>query len=75
VGWPDFAPYDAIIVTAASETIPQALLEQLTANGRLVIPVGGRERQRLSLITRYNDEYEREDLDPVIFVPLLSGQA
>lgn len=75
VGWPDFAPYDAIIVTAAAETIPQALLEQLTANGRLVIPVGGRERQRLSLITRYNDEYEREDLDPVIFVPLLSGQA
>ena len=75
VGLPEFAPYDAIIVTAASETIPEALLEQLADNGRLVIPVGGRERQTLSLITRHDDGYKRRDLDPVVFVPLLSGQA
>lgn len=75
VGLPEFAPYDAIIVTAASETIPEALLEQLADNGRLVIPVGGRDHQTLSLITRHGDEFERQDLDPVVFVPLLSGQA
>jgi protein-L-isoaspartate(D-aspartate) O-methyltransferase len=75
VGWPDFAPYDAIIVTAASETIPEALLEQLAPQGRLVIPVGGRDRQTLSLITRQEESFEREDFEPVVFVPLLGGQA
>jgi len=75
-GLPDFAPYDAIITTAASEEIPQALLEQLSPDGgRLVIPLGGRDRQTLTLVTRDADSYQQEDLDPVIFVPLLSGQA
>jgi len=75
-GLPDFAPYDAIITTAASEEIPQALLEQLSPDGgRLVIPLGGRDRQTLTLVTRDGDSYQQEDLDPVIFVPLLSGQA
>ena len=75
-GLPDFAPYDAIITTAASEVIPQALLDQLSSDGgRLVIPLGGRDRQTLTLVTRNADSYEQEDLDPVIFVPLLSGQA
>lgn len=74
-GLPDFAPYDAIITTAATEKIPEALLEQLSADGgRLVIPVGGRDRQTLTLVTRNGDTYEKERLDPVIFVPLLSGQ-
>ena len=76
VGLPDFAPYDAIITTAAAEVIPQALLEQLSPKGgRLVIPVGGRNSQTLTLVTRLGESFEREDLDPVIFVPLLSGQA
>jgi protein-L-isoaspartate(D-aspartate) O-methyltransferase len=75
-GLPEFAPYDAIITTAAAETIPQALLEQLSPDGgRLVIPVGGRARQVLMLVTRHGDKYEYEELDPVVFVPLLSGQA
>lgn len=75
-GLPEFAPYDAIITTAAAEAIPQALLEQLApAGGRLVIPVGDRARQSLVLITRHGDSYQEETLDPVIFVPLLSGQA
>jgi protein-L-isoaspartate(D-aspartate) O-methyltransferase len=74
VGLPDFAPYDAIIVTAASEIIPEALLEQLAPDGgRLVIPVGGREAQTLTLITRTEDGIERASLDPVVFVPLLGG--
>lgn len=74
-GLPNFAPYDAIITTAATEVIPQALLEQLSpAGGRLIIPVGSRDRQRLTVVTRYDDSYEHERLDPVIFVPLLTGQ-
>jgi len=74
-GLPDFAPYDAIITTAATQKIPQALLEQLSPHGgRLVIPVGGRDRQTLTLVTRNDYSYEQQQLDPVIFVPLLSGQ-
>lgn len=74
-GLPEFAPYDAIITTAAAEAIPDALLEQLSAEGgRLIIPVGGRACQTLIVITRHGDVYEREELDPVIFVPLLTGQ-
>lgn len=75
-GLSDFAPYDAIITTAASATIPQALLDQLSSDGgRLVIPLGGRDRQVLTLVTRNDDKYEHVELDPVVFVPLLSGQA
>jgi len=74
-GLPDFAPYDAIITTAATEAIPEALMEQLSPRGgRLIIPVGGRDRQTLTLVTRNGDSYEQEGLDPVIFVPLLTGQ-
>jgi protein-L-isoaspartate(D-aspartate) O-methyltransferase len=74
-GLPDFAPYDAIIATAASEQIPQALLEQLSEHGgRLVIPLGGSNLQRLTLVTRRGNSYEQESLDPVMFVPLLTGQ-
>ena len=74
-GLPDFAPYDAIITTAATEAIPEALMEQLSPKGgRLIIPLGGRDRQTLTLVTRNGDSYEQEDLDPVIFVPLLTGQ-
>ena len=74
VGLPDFAPYDAIIVTAASEIVPEALLEQLSPDGgRLVIPVGGRDAQTLTLFTRTEEGIERASLDPVVFVPLLNG--
>ena len=74
-GLPEFAPYDAIITTAAAETIPDALLEQLSPDGgRLIIPVGSRAYQTLTVVTRNGDTFDREDLDPVIFVPLLTGQ-
>jgi len=74
-GLPDFAPDAAIITTAATQKIPRALLEQLSPHGgRLVIPVGGRDRQTLTLVTRNDYSYEQQQLDPVIFVPLLSGQ-
>jgi len=73
VGLPDFAPYEAIIVTAAAAAVPEALLEQLAPGGRLVIPLGERESQTLTLLIRTETGIEREALDPVVFVPLLSG--
>jgi protein-L-isoaspartate(D-aspartate) O-methyltransferase len=76
LGLAEFAPYDAIITTAAAETVPQALLEQLSPlGGHLIIPVGGRQHQTLLRITRKNADYTQERFDPVVFVPLLSGQA
>ncbi len=72
-GWPEFAPYDAIIVTAAPEHVPNALLEQLGPGGTLVIPVGPPGRQDLLRIVRSEEGFEQESLVPVSFVPLLGG--
>ncbi|MDE3053715.1 MAG: protein-L-isoaspartate(D-aspartate) O-methyltransferase [Gemmatimonadota bacterium] len=71
VGWREYAPYDAILVSAASPDVPVPLLEQLADQGRLLVPVGGRDGQRLVLLTRRGDAYDREELDAVRFVPLL----
>jgi protein-L-isoaspartate(D-aspartate) O-methyltransferase len=68
-GWPADAPYDAILVTAAPEEIPPALLAQLADGGRLVIPVGGRD-QDLIVVTRRGDTLDRRSVTPVSFVPL-----
>jgi protein-L-isoaspartate(D-aspartate) O-methyltransferase len=73
VGLPEFAPYDAIIVTAATAVIPETLIEQLAPEGRLVIPVGERESQTLTLVTRTESGVEHEKLESVIFVPLVRG--
>lgn len=73
-GWPARSPFDAIIVTAAPETIPEVLLEQLEIGGRLVIPVGPSGRQDLLLITREEDEFVTENLGAVSFVPMLHGK-
>jgi len=72
LGWPEHAPYDGIIVTAAAEEIPQPLLDQLKPGGRLVIPVGGRwDVQELLLITRDREgKFHRNNILPVRFVPL-----
>lgn len=72
-GWPALAPYNGILVTAAAAEVPQALLDQLTIGGRLVIPVGAGETQELLLIIREEDGYTRHVLDLVRFVPLLNG--
>jgi len=72
-GWPQFGPFDAIIVTAGAADIPEALLEQLKVGGRLVMPLGGRDQQTLITVTRTKSVYEREDFEPVVFVPLLGG--
>ncbi len=73
LGWPDHAPYDAIVATAAPEGVPAALLEQLAIGGRLVIPVGGSGAQSLLLITRTDSGYSDEILDKVSFVPMRAG--
>jgi protein-L-isoaspartate(D-aspartate) O-methyltransferase len=73
-GWEWYAPYDGIIVTCAPEQVPQDLLRQLAPGGRLVIPVGGSTGQSLRVIDRVDDHFEEMELDPVSFVPLLSGQ-
>jgi len=73
-GWPERAPFDAIILTAAPpEDVPQPLLEQLKVGGRLVAPVG-RDDQQLVRITRTETGYLREILAPVRFVPM-TGKA
>lgn len=72
-GWPDLAPFDAIIATAAPEQIPQALLLQLKIGGRLIIPVGKQGRQQLTLITRNKTNFDEQKLEAVSFVPMLSG--
>ncbi len=71
LGWPQFAPYDAILVGAAAPEIPPAYVEQLADDGRLLIPLGGRDEQTLHLFTRKGDTMERKDIAPVRFVPLV----
>lgn len=74
VGWPEYAPYDGILVTAAAESVPPALIAQLAPGGRLVIPVGSRAIQELLLITPANGRFHTERLESVNFVPLITGQ-
>jgi len=73
LGWPEQAPFDRIIVTAAAESTPQALLDQLAVGGRLIIPVGAAGEQTLWCIKRTEEGFEKEALTGVRFVPLLDG--
>ena len=73
LGWSTYAPYDRIIVTAGSPTIPSPLLKQLAPDGRLVIPVGARESQRMNVVIRQGEaaEYDVFDHGDFKFVPLI----
>ncbi|MEU4392759.1 protein-L-isoaspartate(D-aspartate) O-methyltransferase [Kribbella sp. NPDC023855] len=73
LGWPEYAPYDAIVVTAAAEAVPASLRVQLAIGGRLVMPVGAHDAiHELVRIRRTGaDDYEEETLEQVRFVPLL----
>jgi protein-L-isoaspartate(D-aspartate) O-methyltransferase len=70
-GWPEHAPFDAIIVTAAPEQVPQPLIDQLRVGGRLVVPVGGRGVQQMTVITKGPNGVTSDERMPVRFVPLV----
>jgi protein-L-isoaspartate(D-aspartate) O-methyltransferase len=71
LGWRDYAPFDAIVVAAASPDVPQPLLEQLAPGGRMLLPLGERGEQVLTLVTALDGRVIREPLTGVRFVPLL----
>jgi protein-L-isoaspartate(D-aspartate) O-methyltransferase len=71
LGWREYAPYDAVLVTAGSPDIPEPLLRQLAEGGRLLAPVGERDAQVLTLVIRRGDMFERRAISPARFVPLI----
>jgi protein-L-isoaspartate(D-aspartate) O-methyltransferase len=73
MGWQEYAPYDAIIVTAGGPEIPQPLVDQLADNGRMVIPVGEREVQELHLVKKVDGEVIVEKMESVRFVSLIGA--
>ena len=73
LGWPEHAPFDGILAAAAPTAVPQALLEQLAVGGVMVLPVGSQAGQQLHRITRTEQGFEDEIIEPVMFVPFLSG--
>lgn len=73
-GWPEQAPFDIIIVAAAAGDVPEALIEQLATDGKLIIPVGGHGRQELFVIEKQSDgTISRRSVAPVAFVPMTGG--
>jgi len=75
LGWRQYGPYDAILVSAAAPMVPPAYVEQLADGGRLLIPLGEREEQILNVITRRGDALEQVEAGPVRFVPLLGKES
>jgi protein-L-isoaspartate(D-aspartate) O-methyltransferase len=75
VGWPEAAPFDSILVTAAPEKVPQPLIDQLAVGGRMIIPVGVGSNQNLRVIEKRADgTVAEEDVMPILFVPM-TGKA
>ena len=73
IGLPEYAPFDGILVTAAPEGIPRALVAQLRVGGVMVLPIGTRDEQVLVRVVRTDEHYDTEFLERVSFVPLLGG--
>lgn len=71
IGWREYAPYDAILVSAAGPSIPEPLVNQLADGGRMVVPVGAQDDQKLWLVSRRGEEITRQEIGPVRFVPLV----
>jgi protein-L-isoaspartate(D-aspartate) O-methyltransferase len=75
MGWPDRAPYDCILVAAGASRVPPALFEQLREGGRLVIPLGDRDLQRLCAIEKRGEHVVSDEHDACVYVPLIGGDA
>jgi protein-L-isoaspartate(D-aspartate) O-methyltransferase len=73
LGWREYEPFDGIVVTAAPEGVPRALIQQMAPGGCMVLPVGRQGQQVLVRVTRTDSGYVHEMLEPVIFVPLVWG--
>jgi protein-L-isoaspartate(D-aspartate) O-methyltransferase len=75
LGWDTYAPFDKIIVTAGSPSVPESLKKQLAVNGKMVIPVGNMSSQTLKVLTKTaTDEFEIEDIPQFAFVPLIGRE-
>jgi protein-L-isoaspartate(D-aspartate) O-methyltransferase len=75
IGWEEFAPYDGIIVTAGSPSVPNSYKKQLAINGKLVIPVGTKHSQKLKIVTKIADKkFEEKDIPEFTFVPLIGRE-
>ncbi len=70
-GWPDQAPFDAILITASAKEIPESLVKQLGDGGRLVAPIGEADNQKLVVLTKTGNRVSRRDLGDCKFVPLI----
>lgn len=75
LGWPEFAPFDAILVTAGAAALDEALMQQLAPGGVLVAPVGGANSQQLLRVCNTGEGLQQDTLGSVVFVPLLGGTA
>ena len=71
LGWPEYAPYDRIMVTAGAPAVPEALVEQMADNGKLVIPVGDRFSQVLQILTKHKNRVETTTSCHCVFVKLI----
>ncbi|RJS95412.1 protein-L-isoaspartate(D-aspartate) O-methyltransferase [Salinisphaera sp. Q1T1-3] len=75
LGLPAYGPFEAILVTAGAEVLPESLFGQLADGGRMIVPVGGGGQQRLVIVRRQGDSFVREYRDAVSFVPLIEGES
>ena len=74
-GWPEYAPFDAILVTAGAPDVPESLVKQLSPNGgRMIIPVGSRQSQKMYLIKKNGEQISAEELNGFAFVPLIGSE-
>jgi protein-L-isoaspartate(D-aspartate) O-methyltransferase len=71
LGWSEYKPYQGILVTAGAPTIPQPLLDQLDEGGRLVIPIGGLDEQKLHIIEKQGEKFQTREIHGFKFVPLI----
>jgi protein-L-isoaspartate(D-aspartate) O-methyltransferase len=71
LGWREYGPYDAILVSAGAPSVPEPLLSQIAEGGRMLVPVGTRDEQRLVIYRRVNGQLEHKEVAPVRFVPLV----